>query len=192
MESAASLPTDPVVGRHFSELPFINAHMASSFGEAVHQMLSSSEDRQNDQSVVLYLRTALTRPVLLEMTATVVGMASARVVILTGRQMDPALGGLFGPCVQSAIVPSQLGENTTSESEISSLSMTGTTGTIDSDGDGLGLLSPSSAAARWVEYRETEWLREAEEAKSHGTSCACSEDMKEEHPFDLVATAFSQ
>jgi len=190
MESAAPLPIDPVVGRHFSELPFINAHMASSFGEAVHQMLSSSEDRQNDQSVVLYLRTALTRSVLLEMTATVVGMASTRVVILTGRQMDPALGGLFGPCVQSAIVPSHLGENTTSESEISSLTMTGTTGTIDSDGSGL--LSPSSAAARWVECRETEWLREAEEAKSHGTSCACSEDMKEEHPFDLVATAFSQ
>ena len=191
MKLVAPLPIDPVVGRRFSELPFINEHAASSFGEVVHQMLSSEEEDQDTQSAVLYLRTVASA-LLLEMTATVVGTMSTRVVILTGRQMDPALAGLIG-LYRQPIVSSHSGEGSKSETDISSLTMP--TGCGDeaeasslsrvevtelTNGEVLGVPSLNNAVTYVeLEYKEREWLAELaeHEAVSTNTSCLSSLDI---------------
>ena len=94
MASAAPLPITPV-GRHLSELPFVNENSGNRLNSLLCGLFDAPDaDHRGPQRLMLYLHTK-EGPVLFDMAAHVAGAGSTTVIVVTGRQIESDLGILI-------------------------------------------------------------------------------------------------
>ena len=117
MAIAAPLLFDPMGGL-LSDLPFVSPRARARLNEAILRIFDRPDDdddggKGSNQTVLLHLQTK-NGPVLLEMVASVLGAASDRIVVLTGREVDSGLAGLIACCCESTTTESADDDHTSS------------------------------------------------------------------------------